>query len=359
MRKNLEKLLKDNCKKIEMLKSKTDKIIIFGAGVTTELYEKCFTAEKVIIDGVVDNDSKKIGTMTLEKQVTWGKNIAKDYGEQALVIISTASDRTYNILLEQVQGQGLICCSIDEYIFASHVNEILACFDSFEDDYSKALYQHVISGRLTHKKYNIPFPYPEQYFAYPEFVAYDTNEVFVDVGAYVGDTLERYIISHAGVFGKIYAFEPDNKNFKAMAYRTERLRKEWALNEDQTILIHSAVGIENTEMVVKTGVQGLGSKLVNGDAQEGIRVNVVSLDDYFKDQHIDFLKADIESYEYDMLRGAEQVIRRDRPKLAICIYHNATDLFRTMLWIKELNLGYKFKLNHHSVTQSETVLYAY
>ena len=201
--------------------------------------------------------------------------------------------------------------------------------------------------------------YTEQYFACPEFLLPNGNEVLVDVGAYVGDSVERYIFNRAGAFGKIYAFELDIANFKAMEYRMERLRREWALSDGQINLEPCGVGKDNLEMTVKSGVHGLSSKLVNYDEENGSNVLVVTLDDYFKEQHIDFLKADIESFEYDMLCGAEKIIKRDRPKLAICIYHNATDLYRTMLWIKKLNLGYCFKIRHHSVCQSGTVLYAY
>ena len=46
MRSAFEKLLEDNERKIKKLKAQTEKIVIFGAGNTTELYEKCFEAEK-------------------------------------------------------------------------------------------------------------------------------------------------------------------------------------------------------------------------------------------------------------------------------------------------------------------------
>ncbi len=358
MRSAFEKLLEDNEKEIEKLKARTEKIVIFGAGNTTELYVKCFEAEKINIEGVVDNNPAKINTEVLGKRVTPAGDIVRDYGNKVLVLISTAVDRTYKVLSEQVKSQGLLCCGADEYVLADHSADILDCFDSMEDDESKKIYQCIIAAHLTHKG-KFPFPYMEQYFACPEFLVPNGGEVFVDAGAYVGDSVERYIFNRAGVFGKIYAFEPDMANFKAMEYRTERLQREWALTKDKIELVPYGVGKENIDMTVRNGDQGLGSKLVDSDDADGKAVRVVKLDDYFKEQKIDFLKADIESFEYDMLCGAEKIIRRDRPLLAICIYHNATDLYRILLWIKNLNLGYKFKVKHHSACQADTVLYAY
>ena len=306
----------------------------------------------------MDNNPAKINTVVLGKRVTPAADIVKDYGNKVLVLISTTVKKTYDILAMQVKKQGLLCCSMDEYVFADHVGEMLECLESFSDEESKEIYRQVISGHLS-QEYKSIYTYAEQYFACPEFLAPNGSEVFVDVGAYVGDSVERYIFNRAGVFGKIYAFEPDMANFKAMKYRAERLQREWALPKDKIELVPCGVGKENLDMTVKNGVQGLSSKLVDSDESDGKTVRVVKLDDYFKEQKVDFLKADIESFEYDMLCGAEKIIRRDRPLLAICIYHNATDLYRTMLWIKNLNLGYKFKARHHSVTQAETVLYAY
>ena len=54
----------------------------------------------------------------------------------------------------------------------------------------------------------------------------------MDCGAYVGDTIERYIWKRDGVFKKIIGFEPDKKNFLAMWNRVKRLNLEWGLDDN-------------------------------------------------------------------------------------------------------------------------------
>lgn len=72
-----------------------------------------------------------------------------------------------------------------------------------------------------------------------------------------------------------------------------------------------------------------------------------------------FLKADIESYEYQMLLGAEKGIKKFRPLLAVCIYHNAVDFYSVILLIKKMVPEYHFAVRHHSENLDETVLYAW
>ena len=52
-------------------------------------------------------------------------------------------------------------------------------------------------------------------------------------------------------------------------------------------------------------------------------------------------------------------IRRWRPNLgAISIYHRPEDFFVIPAWIDSLGLGYRFYLDHYSIHNEETVLYA-
>lgn len=355
-----QELLEQNRQYIERLKAETDKLVIFGAGNTSKLYQKCFEAEGLAIAGFLDNDPDKIGKCFMGGDITPADQVKETYGADALVVIATTSDRTYRVLAGQMRELGMHFCGVDEYVFSQHSPELVECFDSFADADSQALYANLIAWRIRHQKPELPCPYEEAYFSKPAFLELSRTEVFVDIGAYVGDTIERYLMTHQGLFGKIYAFEPDPQNFTAIQYRAERLRKEWGLQKDRLQILPYGVGKENRTMAIKHAGDGLESRLVesrDSDAEEVTRV--VALDTYFREQSVSFLKADIESFEYDMLLGGENVIRRDVPKLAICIYHHATDMFRTMLWLKQLDLGYRFRLGHHSVAQAETVLYAY
>ena len=289
-------------------------------------------------------------------------NFESEYGKDALVLICTAVDNTYHEIRQQMEALGFFCCSVDEYIFAQRVPELLECYDSFEDEESRDLYAKLIMWRIQHIDPCLPILPLEQYFAQRGFLLSSNKEVFVDVGAFVGDTIERYLHKREGVFGQIYAFELDKDNYQALKYRIERLKREWGIRDGRIFLANCGIGSQKSSSnLYRPSGTGLGSMMVDStaDGSELQHIDIVTLDEYFPEQRVDFIKADVESYEYDLLLGGSEIIRRDRPKMAICIYHNATDMYRVMLYLKNLNLNYKFQLCHHSVTKSETVLYAY
>ncbi|MCI6170898.1 MAG: FkbM family methyltransferase [Selenomonas bovis] len=358
--KEFVRALRQNQERVQDILAHTDKLVLVGAGNTCTPYEKSFAVEKMPIVGIVDNSPEKIGKCFLGGvKCTPAKDITDDFGTNSLGIITTVIDGTYWALQKQMQELGVMSMGVDAYIFARHIDELLQCFRRFEDDESRDLYAKIILWRITHRKPAIPFPYTEPYFSQPEFVSFSEQEVFVDMGAYVGDTVERYLFVHLGVFGRIYAFEPDPKNFAALQARTERLKREWALDDEQIVLVPAGVGRKSMAMQMVCGSQGPSTNFAEASDTDDDAVQVVALDDYFEKQKVSFLKTDIESFEYDMLRGAEKILRRDRPKIAICIYHNATDMYRVMLWLDSLQLGYRFRCGHHSVTTLDTILYAY
>ncbi|MGO4293671.1 FkbM family methyltransferase [Chitinophaga sp. RAB17] len=85
-----------------------------------------------------------------------------------------------------------------------------------------------------------------------------------------------------------------------------------------------------------------GYTVLNGTLQQhsnnghSVEVDVVTLDSLFADKgiRIDYLKADIEGFEENMIRGALKTIRESKPKIAITTYHEGQDYEKLIALIK-------------------------
>ena len=115
---------------------------------------------------------------------------------------------------------------------------------------------------------------------------------------------------------------------------------------------------EKTELRFRAnGTQWAG--IVEGEEQATIKIPVDSIDNVCSGDKVTLIKMDIEGSEIEALNGAVNVIKRDKPRLAICIYHKPEHLYAIPLWIKKTVPEYKLYIRHHSDTRwTDTVLYA-
>ena len=257
---------------------------------------------------------------------------------------------------ERLNGLGIANISADAFFVARDFASFRAFHDALADDRSRTVLAAVLETMLTgDRSHLLPVFEKDQYFALPQFCGIE-KEVYVDAGAYVGDSLERFIWTHCGVFDKAIAFEPGPRQFAALKTRTTRLLSEWALDPGQIELVPAALGsLAGVEHVATQS--GQMTSLAVGSGSEEIRI--VRLDDHMAGDRVSFLKADVEGMEMPLLAGAAETIRRHRPKLAICVYHYPTDIPVISRYLKSLVPDYRFALRHHSPQLMETVLYAW
>lgn len=213
----------------------------------------------------------------------------------------------------------------------------------FGDDLSKMIYNNIIKYRITHdSKIRGRYSRKDQYFP-KDLIRIQENEVFVDCGAYIGDTIIPFIRAAKYGFKKIIAFEPDVENSLRITMIDERIK-----------VINACVWNEDTTLKFESGLDS-SSKICD---ERGVGVKACKIDSIPECADATFIKMDIEGAEYNALLGAYNTIRNNKPKLAICIYHSDEDMLRIQELIASWNLGYKFFIRHHAQKTSETVLYA-
>ncbi|MBR5308666.1 MAG: FkbM family methyltransferase [Clostridia bacterium] len=264
-----------------------------------------------------------------------------------IVIVSFASQRNevlsniYRIASEQelyapdvpVFGSGLF----DMEYFKAHKERLELVYDMLSDDVSRNTFVCSLAFKITG---NI------DYLRSCEVTESEcdslvsrllTSRNYVDIGAYTGDTVEKYV-SHHGNDIEIYAFEPDEKNYRKMLERFEsrgiRCNTVNAAAWDKT---------ETLRFYSNSGRAGSADKGRNSTKFKDI--NAVRAEDYI-DKEIGFVKIDAEGSDANALRGLASVIRKDAPVMKVAAYHRNEDFFSIPEAVSEIKDGYRLYMRH-------------
>ena len=198
-------------------------------------------------------------------------------------------------------------------------------------------------------------PVPQSIYFPDDLFSLTNHEVFVDCGAYDGDTIHSFLELTGSDFDRIVAFEPDPANYDKLRQSITALPPRIA----GRIEIHQKATGARDGRVSFAALGTDGSAIGEGDFE----VDCVALDSALADtapsrikpSHI---KMDIEGAELDAIEGARGVIARESPVLAICSYHRQSDLWRIPALIHSINPGYRLFLRPHLIEGWDAVCYA-
>ncbi len=186
----------------------------------------------------------------------------------------------------------------------------------------------------------------------PNTVA-EAGDVVIDGGGCWGDSA-LYFAVKTGEAGRTYSFEFNEAN-------SSLFRSNLAANPNlahRIQILNRALWSTSDERIASSG-SGTSAHLDDYGSEQSVLT--ISIDDFVeqrKIERVDFIKLDIEGAEYAALLGAGETLRRFRPKLAISVYHALEDLYRVLLHVDSLKLGYAFALDHYTIHHEETVLFA-
>ena len=177
----------------------------------------------------------------------------------------------------------------------------------------------------------------------------DKEMVFLDGGAYIGDTIQLLYKILGGSCRFVYAFEPNNENYEKLL--------NFAKKSGSPISCINA-GLYNRDGKVSFLKADAGSR-ISENGTESIRViDIRRFLAELKENYPSFIKLDIEGKETDVILRMADYIKEKKPDLAVSVYHNLSDLWTIPLHICRLNPSYKIYLRHQSNFFTETVCYA-
>lgn len=290
---------------IEFMQQHKENLYIFGAGILGENLANTWTW-KYNFKAFIDNDRRK-----------QGKSINN------IPVIS----------LEDVQEREEAAIIIMTKFF----------WDEMEDQ----LYHN---GFCKNQIFNLGEIYRQfnenQYFDL-EYLNVSDDESFVDCGALDGETSLIFFRKFGSCLKKVWLFEPDKGNVQKCRRNFENTKIDYEIIEK---------GVWSSSMQLRFTSLGNGGACIDEKGTDYI--NTITLDEVLENCNPTFIKMDIEGAELEALKGAQKVIKRYQPKLAISVYHKYEDIAQIPQLLLDYYPDYKFYLRHYSLMNSETILYA-
>ncbi len=346
------------------------RIVLFGAGNLGRKALRCLRSVGIEPLAFADNAAARWGSQADGVDVLSPEEAADKFRASAMFMVTIWSlghtFRETHAKLKSLGCRTVLSSSSLRWKFAGELlpdycqdlphklyeqaDEVRMASRLWADDESRSEYLSQIQWRALGDMGALRAQHQEESYFLDTLFEVERGEVFVDCGAYIGNTALR-VVERNGEFGRIIAVEADPANFLRL--------QQWIAGVDadvrkRIVACPVAVGSERGQLRFKaTGGEGA-CLSDDGDTV----VDCIPLDELTKGEAPTFIKMDIEGAEFDSLMGARQVIERYRPVLATCVYHIQCDIWRIPLLIRNFSKEYRFFLRHHDGDGWQTVCYA-
>jgi FkbM family methyltransferase len=232
----------------------------------------------------------------------------------------------------------------------THAESVRLAFGLMADEPSRRAFLAHVAWRLFHDFGALPAPVDGPQYFPDALIRPDPGEVFVDCGAFDGDTLADFLAVRGDSFARYHALEPDPASFARLASAVARLPAGVARR-----VLPRALAVGASRGMVRCEASGLSSSAVGrGEAE----VECVPLDGLLEGEVPTTIKLDVEGAEADALAGARRLIAGHAPVLAVCVYHRPADLWELPLLIHRLRPDYRLFLRPYREEVWELVCYA-
>jgi len=335
------------------------KIVLFGAGrlgIKT-LHALRDAGEEPL--AFADNDANKVGSSVEGIEVFSLEKAARLFRDEGIFIVTTWRPEGGGMFERLRCLSSLRCDIIGSYITAGwrfdgilphfaaerpsrlleHRDELIAAAGVWSDSTSMEIFRQQLAWRLRGEFHGVSAPVGNQYFP-EEIDGLNSSELFVDCGAFDGDTIQ----SIHWPIERVIAIEPDPVS---AAKLRSRLRSGDSLHQ---VLVGETQGIANFN------AEGT---MASARSDSGLlSVPMTTLDALLQHEEPTFIKLDVEGDEMPALRGALRTLTRTQPVVAVCAYHRPDDIWEIPLFLKRLLPENKMLLRAHAFDGFELVVYS-
>lgn len=331
----------------EKLRETEKKIVLYGMGDGAGRILDWCDDNNVVVQGIFASDGFVRGQSFRGFKVESFADIQKRLGKDILVVIAFASERedVLRFFKKLAAEYEVIAPHLplfeeelpDNAWLTKYAKELQYVYDRLGDGMSKRVFADSLNYKLSGKIEYLFDCETRRANDLRELFTFSEEEIYADLGAYDGDTVKEFLGLTGGSFRKIFAVEPDRRNYRKLA-------KALAfLPAGKIVLSEQGIWSDAGEM----GFSDSGGRQSTCRRAEKVSVSVDSLDNIVGQDGVSYIKIDVEGAEAQALQGARKVIAASSPKIFVAAYHYDTDLFKLPLLLWEIAPDYRVYLRKH------------
>lgn len=334
-------------------------IAIWGLGGMISFIMDNFKAYGVHVDYIIENNIEKCGNFFEGTPIISFAEL-KSRCKDCNILIGVVTPKFVKEIQTQISQDGQYNkVYFFELFYPFHsskemilqgLNKIHAVCDFLADEKSQQVYAAKILYMATKQPGlldTVSDNCDDQYFDKDIIHLSDKTGLFIDGGAFHGENTDELFRRYHVPGIRSVCIDADESNIAVLKNKYQ---------DNDKVDVRFAALHEKNGKILFANSGDRGGKV--SDTSEGQSVCTIGIDDEFKDQKIAFIKLDIEGSEKECLKGAKNCIMRDKPILAVCIYHSVEDHWQIPLLIKEIRPDYKIYIRHYHYMGIETVVYA-
>lgn len=336
-------------------------IFIWGAGSMSEEVNRFLEEAGICVTGRFVNTSKAQSHIVCETKNVYTLEELQEKYEKINVVMGHGHYEKKDVLKDVALVNEVYVipnpysqyAGPDAHYVKEHREKIASAMEKLNDEKSKRILERYINFSVTNDiNYLLDSEaYIGGMYDFEE-MSFSLDEVFVDVGAWEGDSIEGFLKKTEGSYKHIYAFEPDVQSFAKLE---ENMHGKCNME-----LYPYGVGKEAGSFCLEGESTQSAFVVPLENTKEKTIIEVKTLDDFFDGQDISVLKIFVPFLFLDILQGGKACIVKNRPKLIINVTaDNAFRVFDTILWLAELEVNYKLALRFDFPMPTRLFLYAY
>lgn len=372
----------------EYLKTVQKPIVLYGTGDGADKILARLQKESIQVRDIYVSDTFARGQIFRGYAVKKISDLQTTM-EQLIVLIAFASERPevlekFHELadVQEVYAPHVPLFQNEKVVSAAWLREyeyqLQQVYERLADEFSRRVFASILNYKLSGKLNYLQECTSLRRNDIDSLFHFDGSATYVDLGAYDGDTVEEFLNLTRGCFHRIYAVEPDSKNFVKLQKRIIALLQQYpnVSQSEEGSLVYSWKGMEvicicagvwsQTGQKILFGNGGRQSTLVSDCMQEkngkmayrtgqkekrGQVVALESVDHLLRNDPADYIKYDVEGVEAEALQGTvKHLVKSSRgrlPQLLIAAYHHDEDIFKLPLLLWQLQPEYEIYLRKH------------